>query len=481
MLAASPTIPLSRRLVGRYLAFALAGMLLCLVTTLVLVSRGVLTEWVALAAGGPVVVLLLGAVVLKQTVRRSAAIEGELHRIALSGDVDAARLRPLPGNEPSVFGWNTLLDRLASQASLTALEQGVTQALCGYEDQQFHAVINSLPEGIAVTDAAGEIKLGNTALAVFASVESPEDLVGEVLLSALRCEEAANAGDVRQAFAQTSRPAVAELRRSGQLEDGVWRIARHPIRQENSEQRFVWTVRDITQQAIVNQSRNDFVSTATHELRTPLANIKAYAETLATHDHIDIELQKEFCNIINAEATRLSRFVDEVLDVSQIESGSFVIDRRETELDRLLHNVIEHVRPQMTQKEIDFTFKLPPKLPKLSLDKDKFQAALVNLLGNAAKYTPEGGAVALEVEFKPTQIAFHVQDSGIGIAEDELSRVFEKFFRSDDERVTELSGNGLGLAFTQEVVRLHGGRVSVESKLDEGSRFSIRMPVTTGV
>ncbi len=481
MLAAPPTIPLSRRLVGRYLAFALGGMLLCLVTTLALVSRDAMAEWIVLAAGGPVVVLLIGAAVLKQTVRGSAAIERELHRIAQTGDVSAARLRPLPGNDPSVFGWNTLLDRLATQASLTALEQSVTRALRGYEDQQFLAVINSLPDGIAVTDATGRIKLANTALAVFASKESPENLVGEILLTALGCAEAANAGDVRQAFAQASRPAVAELRRSEQIEDGVWRIARHPIRQANGDQRFVWTVRDITQQAIVNQSRSDFVSTATHELRTPLANIKAYAETLATHDQIDIELQKEFCNIINAEATRLSRFVDEVLDVSQIESGSFVIDRRETDLGRLLQNVIEHVRPQMAQKEIDFTFKLPPKLPKLSLDKDKFQAALVNLLGNAAKYTPEGGAVALEVEFKPSQIAFHVQDSGIGIAEDEIPRVFEKFYRSGDERVTELSGNGLGLAFTQEVVRLHGGRVSVESKLNEGSRFTIRMPVATGV
>lgn len=480
MLAASHSIPLSRRLVGRYLAFALGGLLLCLVTVLTLVSRGALTEWVSLAAAGPAVVLLFGALVLGQTVRRSSAIERELARLAETGNLDRASLRPLPGHDLAILGWNALLERLELQTSLVAIEERVAQKLAGFQDGQFLSVLNSLPDGIAVTDASGRITLANTVLAAFANEDNLSDLSGKDLLEAVGALSASNHADIQATFLKTNGSAACELRRGPQIDDGVWRISRHPLRTETGEPKFVWTVRDLTQQAIVHQARNEFVSTATHELRTPLANIRAYAETLVTHEAIDLEQQKEFCNIINAEATRLSRFVDAVLNVSQIESGSFAIDRHETELDRLLQNVIDHVRPQMVQKEIDFTVELPPKLPKLHLDKDKFQAALVNLLGNAAKYTPDGGVVSFRVEAKPSQLLFHVQDSGIGIAPEELPRVFEKFYRSTDPRVAMLAGNGLGLAFTQEIVRLHGGRIQVESTLDEGSQFTIQLPIPAG-
>ncbi|MBM4076586.1 MAG: hypothetical protein FJ267_13225, partial [Planctomycetes bacterium] len=271
---------------------------------------------------------------------------------------------------------------------------------------------------------------------------------------------------------------VFELHRSNQIRDGIYRISRQQVSDpECGQPRMIWTVRDITQQMLVDEARNSFVSLATHELRTPLGNIKAYAETLAIHEGIDVERQKEFCNIINAEATRLSRFVDEMLNISQIESGSMTLDRRECDLGRLLDDVVTHVRPQMEQKQITFEVKLPPKFPALKLDKDKFESALINLLGNAAKYTPEGRTVSFNVEFHGQQIGFSVSDSGIGISEEELPRIFEKFYRSRDERVRNIDGNGLGLSFTQEVVQLHGGRLSATSELNKGSKFTATIPL----
>ena len=129
----------------------------------------------------------------------------------------------------------------------------------------------------------------------------------------------------------------------------------------------------------------------------------------------------------------------------------------------------------MTSKKIRFDTKLPPKFPKINVDKDKFEAALVNLLGNAAKYTAEEGTVSLIVDHKPSHISFCVKDTGIGISEQDLPRIFEKFFRSNDDRVNDIPGNGLGLAFTHEVVRQHGGKLSVESTLNEGSAFTIQL------
>lgn len=476
MLGAKQPVPLTRRLVGRYLVFALAGLLICLVTTLTLAFRGSLASLVPLAAIGPAVLLAFGGLVLHQTVRQTSAIEQQLLQLAEGPDDDLSVFKTLPGAEPTIIGWNRLIERLSAQDSLAALEQRVASALSGRKDGRLLDVLNSLSDGIVVTEKDGTIVLANNAFAGILKSESVDDLIGENLVKLPELRAAHNAGEVKQAFKRSAGNLVVELHRSPKVADGVWRISRHPIH-DDVRNRFVWTIRDVTQQAIVNESRNEFVSTATHELRTPLANIKAYAETLAIHEGIDVEQQKEFCNIINSEATRLSRFVDEVLNVSQIESGSMALDTHETDVERLLDAVIDRVQPEMIKKQIDFEVKRPPKVPKLKIDKDKFQAALINLLGNAAKYTPDEGRVIFEIELWPSHIAFHVQDTGIGIAAEELPRVFEKFYRSADDRVKDISGNGLGLAFTHEVIRMHGGRATVESTLNEGSRFTVTLPL----
>jgi len=163
--------------------------------------------------------------------------------------------------------------------------------------------------------------------------------------------------------------------------------------------------------------------------------------------------------------------------VSQMESGALALTRSETDTARLIEEVIVYVQPEIDRKRIDFNTSLPPKLPKLHVDKDKIAAALVNLLGNAAKYTPEEGHVAFQVQVDDQHIQIHVDDTGIGIAEEELDKVFDKFFRSSDSRVRAITGSGLGLAFTHEVARLHGGQLSVSSEHNKGSRFTMQLPI----
>jgi signal transduction histidine kinase len=258
----------------------------------------------------------------------------------------------------------------------------------------------------------------------------------------------------------------------------VIRVARHPICLVGGshQETHVWIIRDVTQQKMAEEMRDSFVDTATHELRTPLANIKAYAETLALADMIDVEQQKQFLNTINSEATRLARFVDDLLSVSSMEVGSMALNKQVTDLHRMLNEVLAKVKPQVEEKRLAFEVTIPEKLPEPKIDKDKIATVLVNLLGNAIKYTPAGGRVAFRVHATEQNLEISVEDTGVGIAEHELSRVFEKFFRSEDSRVQEQKGTGLGLALVQEVVRLHGGRVTVESEIDKGSTFQIVMP-----
>jgi two-component system phosphate regulon sensor histidine kinase PhoR len=272
---------------------------------------------------------------------------------------------------------------------------------------------------------------------------------------------------------------VTELVRGVNGQRCVIRVARHPICivGGGKQEAHVWTARDVTQQKLAEEMRDQFVDTATHELRTPLANIKAYAETLALADVIDVEQQKQFLNTINSEATRLARFVDDLLSVSSMELGSLSLNKQVTDLGRMLNEVLSKIRPQVAEKQLTLEVLLPEKLPEPVLDKDKVATVLVNLLGNAVKYTPAGGRITFRVHATDQQLEIDVEDTGVGIAEDEVAKVFDKFFRSGDPRVQEQTGTGLGLALAQEVVRLHGGRISVDSELNKGSTFTVLLPL----
>jgi len=385
-------------------------------------------------------------------------------------------LQPVLQSDPPSHGWNEIVQTVQAGAALQLLESRIDQKLDGRGGADDSTVLHCLAEGIAVTDLDGRMTFVNRALEAILSTECDE-LLEEQLLEFL---PQGLPEHVQEAVAKPQ-PLSFESTTSSDQGDNYLRWSRRPSIDDRGETvGHVWTIRDVTQQKLAEKMREEFVSMATHELRTPLANICAYAETLSVTDEIDVEQQKQFYNIILTEATRLSRFVDELLDVSRMEAGSMSIDKRETDLERLLQEIGSKVRPEMERKQIDFTISLPPKLPSMTIDKDSISAALVNLLGNACKYTPDGGEVVFTVAMEDQEIFFHVQDTGIGISAEELPHVFEKFFRSEDVRVRDITGTGLGLAFTHEVARLHGGRIDVTSELGEGSTFSFVLPVSGG-
>jgi signal transduction histidine kinase len=160
-----------------------------------------------------------------------------------------------------------------------------------------------------------------------------------------------------------------------------------------------------------------------------------------------------------------------------MELGSLSLNKQVTDLGRMVNEALMKIQPQVAEKQLTLEVALPEKMPEPELDKDKIATVLVNLLGNAVKYTPDGGRVSFHVIITDKQIEVSVQDTGVGIAADELDKVFEKFYRSTDPRVQEQTGTGLGLALSQEVVRLHGGRITVESELNKGSTFTMTLPL----
>ncbi len=437
-------------------------------------------DYAPVAFLAPMAFVVLGAVVMHRAVRPIAKIERQLQEFAGRQTVTPSDIQPLAAVDPVSVGWNRLLESYSRTKPRDSLDQRLSQVLEGYRHNKLDQILNSLSDGIAVTDEHDRITFANRALLGLLGMAGSEDsLLGKTMEECLALTSAAKQAQPLLDPEQRGRIVVVEIGRGGDMSRGLIRVARAPqcATQVESSLSHVWSIRDITQQKLADQMREQFVNAATHELRTPLANIKAYAETLALTTVMDVEQQKSFCNTINEEVSRLSRFVDDLLYLSRMEVGSTPLNLQITSIERLLRETITKVRPQIDQKKIAFDVELPAKLPELVLDKDKFTVALVNLLGNAAKYTPEGGRIRLHVEAKDRSLEIDVEDTGIGISVGELPKILEKFFRSSDPRVQEQTGSGLGLSLTNEIVRLHGGKLTVQSELNKGSRFTVTLPM----
>ena len=210
--------------------------------------------------------------------------------------------------------------------------------------------------------------------------------------------------------------------------------------------------------------RDQFVDTATHELRTPLANIKAYAETLALADVIDIEQQKQFLNTINSEATRLARFVDDLLSVSSMELGSLSLNKQVTDLGRMLNEVLAKVRPQIDEKRLTFEVAFPEKMPEPELDKDKIAAVLVNLLGNAVKYTPDERTRGIPRQYHRQANRTQHRRYGRGHRGRRTAKSLREVLPQPRPARARANRHWLGPGAGQEVVRLHGGESKWKAK-----------------
>ena len=322
---------LSRRLIGVYLMFGLACLLVVIAGPLALASQGQLPNVNPYAVVVPVAILVAGAVALRRTVQLHTDIESQLTELAYQPNAATQVLERVRDAKPIGAGWNTLIEQISSRSALQSLEARLEQTLGGETVNAGLDILDALPEGIATTDAEGTITFSNRALVRLLGDDPESSIIGTSLLERLVSQTTIEVDDVWERFEASTRSLVMELRLGPTTAVGVLRVARYALRTgSNGEEGHLWSIRDVTQQKLAEEMRNQFVFTATHELRTPLANIKAYAETLAAFDDIDVTQQQEFYNTITAEATRLGRFVDELLDVSQMESGSVSLRKHET-------------------------------------------------------------------------------------------------------------------------------------------------------
>ena len=233
---------------------------------------------------------------------------------------------------------------------------------------------------------------------------------------------------------------------------------------------------DVSDVKHTEQVRRDFVANVSHELRTPLASIKSVIETLESG--ADEKTAAEFLARANQEIDRLVQLVRELLELSQIESGEVPHRRGAVQLRDVLDRAVERMRPAARRQDVELKLDAPAGLPPVSGDADRLERVAVNLVHNALKFTSAGGTVSVRAAAEDGNVVVRVIDTGLGIAREDLPRVFERFYKVD--RARGGAGTGLGLAIVKHTIEAHGGRVAVESEEGAGSTFSFSLPLAEG-
>jgi len=236
--------------------------------------------------------------------------------------------------------------------------------------------------------------------------------------------------------------------------------------------------RDITKEVQADRAKTEFISTVSHELRTPMTSIKGYTDLLLMGAVGELnEAQNRFLSIIRSNVDRLGSLVGDLLDLSRIESGRMRLEIEPVEIDQVLNQVVSSMRGQFATQRILLTAQIPPALPRINGDKKRIIQVLSNLLDNACRYTLPGGKANVSAHVEQDEVQIDIADTGIGISEEEQKHIFERFFRGDHPLVQEKQGTGLGLAIVKSIVEMHGGRVWMQSRLGEGSTFSLALPI----
>lgn len=257
----------------------------------------------------------------------------------------------------------------------------------------------------------------------------------------------------------------------------ILRVSSVMLGQSAQNIRGILVFYDITELRRLENIRKEFVANASHELRTPLTSIKGFIETLLDGAMRDPTASERFLKIMQEDATRLGRLVDDILTLGEIEQGSVPLKKELLDLSEETRNVVERFRNQINTKKISVETDLPSEKITVTADRDKVRQVFVNLIDNAIKFNKEGGKIILTARQNPQGIQISVEDTGVGIPQEAIHRIFERFFRVDKARSRELGGTGLGLAIVKHIMEAHGGRVSCESILGSGTRFSVLFPL----
>lgn len=339
------------------------------------------------------------------------------------------------------------------------------------EREQIQSILYAIVEGIVATDASGRISFMNPVAENMFGLK-PGTAIGKFPREVWREFELAEI--FHQVFV-TAEPKEREI----WLDPPAKRLIKvqlTPIRmeEEGETQGVLAVIRDLTRLRHLETVRSDFVANVSHELRTPLTSIKGFIETLLDGGLSNEESARRFLTIISQETDRLNRLINDLLDLSKLESGRTELNQTRLYLAPLVEEVRQTMDARLAEKRLSFSVELGSVA--VWADEDRIREVLVNLIDNAVKYTPEGGSIRIMEIGRGNEQEFIVCDTGFGIPKESLGRIFERFYRVDKARSREMGGTGLGLSIVKHIIERHKGRVWVESELGKGSSFHFTLP-----
>ena len=412
---------------------------------------------------GLLAALVLAYLVARRTVQPMQDLAEVARRIA-AGD-DTARVLSSRRDESAALidAVNQIVD--SQRERINELVQ---------DHRQFSTVLEHMADGVLITDNLGLVRLINPAACRLLKTGEGEAL-GRPFAAVVRHYNLIE-------LWQRCRAQGGEQVEAVDLGSEFFVQAVVTPFQERGAAGYVVIFQDLTQVRRLQTMRRDFISNLSHELRTPLASLRAVVETLQDGALADPPAAERFLRQAENEVNTMTQMVEELTELSQIESGQVRLRLVPVAVDRLIDVPLERMRSQAERGGVQLSVEIAADAPLVLADEERVQQVVTNLLHNAIKFTSPGGHVRLiaavsDAPGRERELLFEVQDTGIGIAKADVPRVFERFYKSDRARTRGQGGTGLGLAIARHIVEAHGGRIWVKSKLGRGSSFFFTMPI----
>jgi len=369
------------------------------------------------------------------------------------------------------------LEHDAEEATLCRTSLEAKNRVRQREVRQLEAALHTLDDPVFVTDTKDAIRFSNAAAKQLLAIDDSAENRQAPTLERFE--------DLKRLVAETrTRNEATDSRRAeiefdtGNGEPAFYRATAVNIYGSTGSLEAVGVVlRDIARERGEKTRHAEFVSSVCHELKTPMAGIKAYVEMLLDGDVTEEQERQELYGFIDGQIDRLTRLSNNMLNLARIESGVIKIQREDCELNSVLHKSFEVIEPTAEDKQISITSEISELYMPVHLDPDILAQAIINLLSNAVKYTPSGGDIKLRSRLDETEAVIEVRDTGMGIPQESLSRIFDRFYRVPENN-RAASGTGLGLSLVHYIItELCNGSISVASVRDEGTCFTLRIPL----
>ena len=413
-----------------------------------------------------VVLLILTAVIAYPIAARTTKPVLQLRQVIeriTKGEWDA-RVLPQTRDETGelILAFNDMMSQLRQQ-HLALLA----------ENSQYNTVQNYMADGVLITDNEGNVRLINPAASKLFNL-SEKSALAHSFAEVVRHHQLI---DLWQQCQKEGNEVTAAVEIGREL---FLQVIITPF-EEGWATGYLVILQDLTTVRHLQTVRRDFVSNISHELRTPLASLRVIIETLQDSALDDMETAVRFLDRAAGEVDVLTQMVEELLELSRIESGQVPLRLQAVTVTDLLLKPLDRLKPQAERGHLELILDLPAALPEVLADADRIHQVVTNLLHNAIKFTPEGGKITLKANYNTEkgEVEISVRDTGVGIPQEDVGRIFERFYKSDRARTRSRGGTGLGLAISRHIVEVHNGRIWVKSKEQKGSTFYFTLPVTT--